>query len=148
MVGLIPLFAVETIEPALLAALPDFKERLEWFLQHRPEDGGARVALARARSGRATVGGAGAWSPHEAALETCADPSEFLGDYGVRALSKYHERQPFVLHADGQEQVVAIRARRVVHRSLWRQLELARPDLVSSQLPLDRIVAKVPPLLR
>ncbi|HVH87221.1 MAG TPA: hypothetical protein VM912_10885, partial [Terriglobales bacterium] len=37
MVGLIPLFAVETLEPELLARLPDFRKRLEWFLQHRPE---------------------------------------------------------------------------------------------------------------
>ena len=29
-VGLIPLFAVETLEPELLAMLPDFKERQEW----------------------------------------------------------------------------------------------------------------------
>jgi hypothetical protein len=31
MVGLIPLFAVETLEPDLLEKLPGFKERLEWF---------------------------------------------------------------------------------------------------------------------
>src|SRR5690606_12923473 len=37
MVGLIPLFAVTTIEPEELEKLPDFKERLEWFLEHRPE---------------------------------------------------------------------------------------------------------------
>ncbi len=36
MVGLIPLFAVATIEPALLDQLPEFKQRLEWFLAHRP----------------------------------------------------------------------------------------------------------------
>ena len=33
MVGLIPLFAVETLEPELLAKVPEFKRRLEWFLQ-------------------------------------------------------------------------------------------------------------------
>src|SRR5262249_48336147 len=36
LVGLIPLLAVETIEPDLLAKRPDFKRRLEWFLDHRP----------------------------------------------------------------------------------------------------------------
>ena len=37
LVGLIPLLAVETIDPELLEALPGFKQRLEWFLQNRPE---------------------------------------------------------------------------------------------------------------
>jgi hypothetical protein len=37
MVGIIPLFAATTIEPELLAALPDFRTRHEWFLEHRPE---------------------------------------------------------------------------------------------------------------
>jgi hypothetical protein len=36
MVGLIPLFAVTTIEPAVLNALPEFKRHMEWFLEHRP----------------------------------------------------------------------------------------------------------------
>ena len=37
MVGLIPLFAVETLEPELLEQLPDFSRRLQWFLNHRPD---------------------------------------------------------------------------------------------------------------
>ena len=37
MVGLIPLFAVETLEPELLERLPEFKQRLEWFLKYRPD---------------------------------------------------------------------------------------------------------------
>jgi hypothetical protein len=36
MVGLIPLFAVETLEPEALEKLPDFKRRMEWFIAHRP----------------------------------------------------------------------------------------------------------------
>jgi hypothetical protein len=31
MVGLIPLFAVETLEPALLEKVPVFKSHMEWF---------------------------------------------------------------------------------------------------------------------
>ena len=37
MVGLIPLFALTTLEPATLHQLPDFKKRLEWFIQNRPD---------------------------------------------------------------------------------------------------------------
>ncbi len=37
MVGLIPLFAVETLDPDLLNAVPEFKKRLEWYLDYRPD---------------------------------------------------------------------------------------------------------------
>ena len=37
MVGLIPLFAVETLEPEMLDKLPGFKRRLEWFVENRPD---------------------------------------------------------------------------------------------------------------
>ena len=37
MVGLIPLFAVETLEPEMLDRLPGFKRRLEWFVENRPD---------------------------------------------------------------------------------------------------------------
>lgn len=37
MVGLIPLFAVEVLEPDLLDAVPEFHRRLKWFLDYRPD---------------------------------------------------------------------------------------------------------------
>src|SRR5437763_5446650 len=37
MVGLIPLFAVATIDPEILKALPAFKRRMQWFIDNRPE---------------------------------------------------------------------------------------------------------------
>ena len=49
MVGLIPLFAVETLEPELLDCLPAFKKRLEWFVAHRPDLDGQRGLHAHAR---------------------------------------------------------------------------------------------------
>ena len=36
MVGLIPLFAVETLEPELIARLPGFQRRMQWFLDNMP----------------------------------------------------------------------------------------------------------------
>jgi hypothetical protein len=47
MVGLIPLFAVETLEPELLAELPDFTKRLEWFLKQPARTRETRFALER-----------------------------------------------------------------------------------------------------
>ncbi len=102
MVGLIPLFAVETLEPELLEQLPEFKQRLEWFLNYRPdlatlvsrwfEPGmGERRLLSLLRGRRM-----------KRLLKRMLDESEFLSDYGVRALSRVHQDQPYVFHADGQ----------------------------------------------
>jgi hypothetical protein len=36
-------------------------------------------------------------------LTKMLDESEFLGPYGIRALSKFHARHPYIFHVDGQE---------------------------------------------
>ena len=36
-------------------------------------------------------------------LEKMLDPKEFLSDYGIRALSKYHKDNPYIFHIDGME---------------------------------------------
>jgi hypothetical protein len=101
MVGLVPLFAVETLETGLLDALPDFKCRLEWFLNYRPdlaklvsrwnEPGkGQRHLLSLLRGHRM-----------KCLLRRMLDETEFLSDYGVRALSKVHEREPYRFQCNG-----------------------------------------------
>ena len=103
LVGLIPLLAVETIEPDLLDALPAFKTRLEWFLEHEPrlaglvsrwrEPGmGERRLLALLRGHRM-----------KRVLRRMLDPHEFLGDHGIRAVSRYHADHPYVLHLEGMD---------------------------------------------
>jgi hypothetical protein len=101
MVGLIPLFAVETLEPDLLAQLPEFSERLDWFLKNRPglaqlvsrwqEPGlGERRLLSLLRGHRMKM-----------LLKRMLDETEFLSDYGVRGVSRYHEGHPYVFDCAG-----------------------------------------------
>jgi hypothetical protein len=101
LVGLIPLLAVETIEPALLDRLPGFKARLEWFLEYRPEMArlvsrwyepgqGERRLLSLVRGHRM-----------KRLLKRALDPDEFLSDYGIRSLSRYHAQHPYMLRLDG-----------------------------------------------
>ena len=101
MVGLIPLFAVETLDADFLEKLPEFKQRLEWFLSYRPdlaslvsrwqEPGlGERRLLSLLRGHRM-----------KRILKRMLDETEFLSDYGVRALSRYHKDHPYTFYANG-----------------------------------------------
>jgi hypothetical protein len=102
MVGLIPLFAVETLDPELLDKVPEFRNRLEWFLNYRPdlanlvsrwhEPGhGDRRLLSLLRGHRM-----------KCLLRRMLDETEFLSDYGVRALSRTHRDHPYVFSHNGQ----------------------------------------------
>src|SRR5262249_44420154 len=103
MVGLIPLFAVETLEPDLLAKLPAFKRRLEWFIDHRPDliDGCARLRTPGAASRRLRALARPARLRR--VLAAMLDESEFLSPHGIRSLSRHHRDRPFVMQVDGRE---------------------------------------------
>jgi hypothetical protein len=96
-VGLIPLFAVETLEPQLLNRLSGFKRRLEWFIQNR-SDLTKNVACMKtkgqgARRLLSIVDG----NQLRRVLRFVLDESEFLSPYGIRALSRYYKDKPYVL---------------------------------------------------
>jgi hypothetical protein len=103
MVGLIPLFAVETLEPGLMHHLPGFKRRMDWFIDNRP-DLTANVASMRT-SGMAerrllSIVDAGQL---QRILQVMLDEQEFLSPHGIRALSLYHRDHPFTISFDGKE---------------------------------------------
>lgn len=94
-VGLIPLFAVEVLEPDMLKRLPRFAGQMQWLFDNRPdlaslvsrfeEPGrGERRLLSLLRGYRM-----------RALLKRMLDPAEFLSDYGIRGLSKYHDKNPY-----------------------------------------------------
>jgi hypothetical protein len=100
MVGLIPLFAVETLEPELLDQLPGFRQRLQWYLNYRPDlaalvshwqvpGRGERRLLSLLRGHRM-----------KQLLRRMLDETEFLSDYGVRAISRFHLDHPYEFKVD------------------------------------------------
>ncbi|MEO8471188.1 MAG: glucosidase [Chryseolinea sp.] len=103
MVGLIPMFAVEVLDQELFDSMPEFTERLKWFLQNRPdlanlisrweEKGkGERHLLSLLRGHRMKM-----------LLKRMLDEKEFLSPYGIRALSRYHLEHPYKMYANGNE---------------------------------------------
>jgi hypothetical protein len=107
MVGLIPLFAVETLEPEVLGRLPGFKRRLEWFIDNRP-DLTNNVACMRTKGAeeRRLLSIVSA-DQLRRVLQTMLHEQEFLSPYGIRALSQYHRDHPYVLSLNGMEYRVA-----------------------------------------
>lgn len=105
MVGLIPLFAVETLDSELIDRLPRFKHRMQWFIENRPDfslhietqsrDGEVRRFLSLVNRHRLPK-----------VLRYMLDEQEFLSPYGVRALSRYHKDHPYVLSMMGMSQSV------------------------------------------
>ena len=102
-VGLIPLFAVEVIGSRAFNALPEFSERLQYFLNDRPDlarlisywtapGSGERHLLSLLRGHRMKM-----------LLRRMLDEDEFLSPYGVRALSKYHGEHPYKLSIGGAD---------------------------------------------
>jgi mannosylglycerate hydrolase MGH1-like protein len=103
MVGLIPLFAVQTLEPEALDRLPAFKRRLEWFIENRP-DLIRHVACMRTPGQGERRLLAVVWPERLArVLKRMFDEREFLSPYGIRALSRYHEAMPYSFRVNGHE---------------------------------------------
>ena len=102
MVGLIPLFAVETLEPELLDKLPEFKRRLEWFLNYRPDLAGLVSRWHEPGRGERRLLSLLRGHRMKRLLRRMLDPNEFLSDYGVRALSRAHLDTPYVFDCCGQ----------------------------------------------
>jgi len=106
LVGLMPLLAIETIEPELLDAMPGFKERLEWYLTNRPDLAGLVSHWQEPGTGERRLIALTRGHRMKCLLRRMLDPSEFLSDYGVRSLSRFHRENPYVLDVHGEEKIV------------------------------------------
>ena len=146
MVGLLPLIAAEVLEEEVIDQLPAFKKRMQWFLDNR-RDLASQVSFAEGRHQHLLLA-----IPVRARLERVLgyllDEAEFLSPFGIRSLSRVHERSPYRYFHDGQEFRVDYDPARVGHRPVRGQQQLARAGLVAGQLPADRGAGALPPLLR
>ncbi|GJM15580.1 MAG: glucosidase [Thermodesulfobacteriota bacterium] len=102
MVGLIPIFAVMTIEQEVLDSLPGFKRRMEWFTNNR-HDLVTQCAIGKGDIHERRFLSITNQFKLRRILEKMLDEEEFLSPYGVRSLSKYHQKNPYILKLNGTE---------------------------------------------
>jgi hypothetical protein len=107
LVGVIPLFAVATLDPAKIDKLPVFKQRLEWFLKNRPHLARLVSRWYEPGSGETRLMAIARGHRMKRVLRRMLDPEEFLSDYGVRSLSRYHLAHPYVFHIGHNQYTVS-----------------------------------------
>ena len=103
LVGLIPLLAVETLEQDILDRLPGFKRRMQWFIDNHPDVSNHVEAQQTAAHGTRRLLSLVNRGQLESVVRYMLDESEFLSPYGIRAISKFHKNNPYVMRVNGTE---------------------------------------------
>ena len=105
-VGLLPLLAVETLSPEGMEKLRTFSRRVDWFVSKRPQVSMNLPCLYRPGQGKCRLLSILTEDRLVSILKYMLDEKEFLSEYGIRSISKYHQDHPFTFQLDGQTQAV------------------------------------------
>ncbi len=97
MVGLIPLFAVETLEPEIVDRLPGFKRRMQWFIDNHPDVPEHIEMTQRSARGVRRLLSLVSRKQLKRVMARMLDETEFLSPHGIRALSRFHKDNPYEL---------------------------------------------------
>ncbi|BCX46458.1 glucosidase [Haloferula helveola] len=108
LVGLLPLCAVTVLKQKHFERLPGFRHRVDWFLSKHPEL--ARFLKVRRMPGEKGSGRCLLAIPPSSRLRKClerlVDPDEFFSLFGIRSLSKAHDKKPFIFEHAGRRNEV------------------------------------------
>ncbi len=103
LVGIVPLFASDTLEQSTIDRHPGFKKRMQWFIDNRPDlteglasmtEGGLEQRRFLSLVNRNRL---------ERIFQRLFDETEFLSDFGIRSVSRYHAEHPYELHLNGSD---------------------------------------------
>jgi hypothetical protein len=101
LVGLVPLFAADTLEADTVVQRSGFNRRMQWFIENRPDltEGLASMTEVGVEQRRLLS----VVNPARLVkiLKRVFDESEFLSPYGVRSMSRFHKDQPYALAFNG-----------------------------------------------
>jgi hypothetical protein len=103
MVGLIPLFAVEMMEPEVIDKLPGFKRRMQWFLENVPHVPGHIDMTRKSAQGVRRLLSIVNCRQLVSVLRYMLDEREFLSPHGIRALSAIHRERPYTISVNGMQ---------------------------------------------
>ncbi|MCU0545468.1 MAG: glucosidase [Oscillatoriaceae cyanobacterium Prado104] len=103
MVGLVPLFAVETLDANVLDSFPGFRKRFEWFIKNRPHLQENIASLDLTGSGNKHLLAIVSPEKLKSILQRMLDETEFLSSYGIRSVSRFHADHPYIFEIDGQQ---------------------------------------------
>jgi Glycosyl hydrolase family 63 C-terminal domain len=103
LVGLIPLLAVQTLEPERLEAMPGFNRRMTWFIRHRPDLTGNTACMKTPGDGERRLLAILDADRLRRVLSVMLDEREFLSPYGIRAVSAIHRERPYQLSLGGHD---------------------------------------------
>jgi len=95
LVGLIPLYAIQRLEVDWMKNWGEFHQNVEWFIKNRQDIVQQCCHIVEHDNQRVYVLAIVDEHQMKGILKRVVDPTEFLSDYGLRSLSKYHEANPF-----------------------------------------------------
>jgi len=101
MVGLVPLFACEILEEDALEKLPEFRKRMNWFLENRKDLASSITYAEMGHCHRLLA--VPSRERLKRVLSYLLDENEFFSPHGIRSVSRVHREQPYVFRAGGME---------------------------------------------
>lgn len=101
MVGLIPLFAISILDSELIDRLPSFKRRMEWFINNWEQTGNHIETTEETGQGENLLLAIVNRQRLSRIMSTMLNESEFLSEYGLRSLSRYHKDHPYTVELNG-----------------------------------------------
>ncbi len=108
LVGLLPLFAVEILDQDLLDQMPIFRRRMEWFFDNNiwlRDEGHIACVYTKGMEERHLFAILNK-ERLQRIVQKMLDETEFLSDYGIRSVSKFHKDNPYTYYTSGEAHTV------------------------------------------